>query len=132
MREGPRAALSEPSQCFHHYFQYFYYVQYIQYIQYIQYEGDPPPCDRTHRAPRAPLWGRTELPPQHALPGCPVRGPDPAADRSALLARSRPRARSAPAPGSSTSTRLQHQHPAPAPASGSGSGPGQAVARVRP
>ncbi|MEU8739621.1 MFS transporter [Streptomyces halstedii] len=34
---------------------------------YVQYEGDPPPCDRTHRTPQAPPSGRTALRSTHAL-----------------------------------------------------------------
>ncbi|MFJ3084190.1 Scr1 family TA system antitoxin-like transcriptional regulator, partial [Streptomyces halstedii] len=35
------------------------------------YEGDPPPCDRTHRTPRAPPSGRTALLSKHALGAAP-------------------------------------------------------------
>ncbi|MFF0450143.1 hypothetical protein ACFYT4_27765 [Streptomyces sp. NPDC004609] len=35
--------------------------------KYVQYEGDPPPCDCTHRTPQAPPSGRTALLSIHAL-----------------------------------------------------------------
>ncbi|MFF0446974.1 alpha/beta fold hydrolase [Streptomyces sp. NPDC004609] len=35
--------------------------------KYVQYEGDPPPCDCTHRTPQAPPSGRTALLSKHAL-----------------------------------------------------------------
>ncbi|MFE4829593.1 phosphate ABC transporter substrate-binding protein PstS [Streptomyces sp. NPDC056672] len=35
--------------------------------EYVQYEDDPPPCDRTHRTPRTPPFGRTAILRGHAL-----------------------------------------------------------------